>query len=249
MFCPKCGSILRESKKSSDYFLCDECKRKIPCNQAIAEKDLYNCTNNKTLKFALIVVLILFLILAFLMVLLLYKNKQNDDSENEKEYYKITKSEEGSIENESAKTNVYTFDGISISAESFTVENFEDPEGIYAKKISVKFIIKNESDSAFGYITSCSGRLSDGYVLESWIDLQDMDLKQVPSNSTKEMTAYFLAEETCDLNQIEVSYPFMDYNEEYWEDLGKAMRGEMQQEEYLKKYGKTKELTFTVFPE
>ena len=144
--------------------------------------------------------------------------------------------------------NSYTIDGITLSANSFSVEPFENVEG-YTKRICVHFTFTNNTDKAFGYIESCDGYLRDGYKLEGWSDIMSMNLKQVPSNSSVEMTAYLLANDSLDLSQINVTYNFMDYNEEYWEDFGKIMSGEMGQEEYTKKYGNYEELNFEVTQE
>lgn len=38
MYCPYCGGPLKESKKSTDYLLCDHCMKKIRIENAISEK-------------------------------------------------------------------------------------------------------------------------------------------------------------------------------------------------------------------
>ena len=40
-------------------------------------------------------------------------------------------------------------------------------------------------------------------------------------------TAYFLIDDSIDPAEIKVSYNFMDYGEEYWEDFAKIMSGDM----------------------
>lgn len=145
--------------------------------------------------------------------------------------------------------NIHTVDGITISASSFSVEPYEDSQGEYTKRIVMEFTVKNESDTAFGYVTTWEGRLSDGYKLETWTDLMSMDLKQVPAGGEKTDTAYFLIDDSVDPNEITVSYNFMDYGEEYWADFGKIMTGEMGQEEYMSKYGNYEVLEYVITKE
>lgn len=145
--------------------------------------------------------------------------------------------------------NSYTIDGITVTANNFSVEPYEDPNGEYTKKINVYFTFTNDTDSAFGYMVSCEGYLPDGFKLKSWADISDMDLKQIPAHGSIDMTAYLLSDDTVNLNQITVVYPFMDYNEEYWDDFGKIMTGEMGQEEYESKYGNPTELNFQILPQ
>ncbi len=155
--------------------------------------------------------------------------------------------EESSQEQE--LNNSHTVDGITISVNTFSVEPYEDSQGEYTKRIVMEFTIKNESDSAFGYITAWEGRLSDGYKLETWADIMSMDLNQVASGSEKTYKAYFLIDDSIDPDEITVSYNFMDYGEEYWADFGKIMTGEMGQEEYMSKYGNYEVLEFNVTKE
>ena len=98
--------------------------------------------------------------------------------------------------------NSYTIDGITITANNFSVEPYDDANGTYTKRISVMFNIKNDTDKAFGYIKSCEGRLSDGFKLESWTNIQDLDLKQVPSNGSVDDVAYLLADDSITLDKI-----------------------------------------------
>ena len=80
--------------------------------------------------------------------------------------------------------NSYTIDQITITAEHYSVEPYNDPNGKFTKRISIMFNIKNETDSAFGYVKSWEGRLPDGFKLESLIEAQDLDLIQVPSGGS-----------------------------------------------------------------
>ncbi len=145
--------------------------------------------------------------------------------------------------------NTHTVDGITISTGTFSVEPYEDNQGEYTKRIVMEFTIKNESDSAFGYVTTWEGRLSDGYKLKTWADLMSMDLNQVASGSEKTDKAYFLLDDSIDPDEITVSYNFMDYGEEYWEDFGKIVTGEMGEDEYMSKYGDYEVLEFNVVKE
>lgn len=145
--------------------------------------------------------------------------------------------------------NTHTVEGITISTNTFSVEPYEDNQGEYTKRIVMEFTIKNESDSAFGYVTTWEGRLSDGYKLETWADLMSMDLKQVPAGGEKTDTAYFLIDDSIDPDEITATYNFMDYGEEYWADFGKIMTGEMGQDEYMSKYGDFEVLEFAVTKE
>mgnify|MGYP002510148042 CR=1 FL=1 len=174
----------------------------------------------------------------------------NNDSNLEPSGEVSTTQSESDVPEESDQVqesdNSHTVDGITISTGTFLVEPYEDNQGEYTRRIVMEFTIKNESDTAFGYVTTWEGRLSDGYKIETWVDLMSMDLKQVPAGGEKTDTAYFLIDDSVDPNEITVSYNFMDYGEEYWDDFGKIMTGEMGQEEYMIKYGDYEVLEFSV---
>lgn len=174
---------------------------------------------------------------------------ESKKSENDNTTETIEENTVEEISETQGKTNKYTIDGITISVNTFSVEPYEDNSEKYTKRIMMEFTIKNESDSAFGYITSWEGRLNDGYKLESWIDIMSMDLKQVVAGGEKTDTAYFLIDDSVEPNEITVSYNFMDYDEEYWEDFGKIISGQMDQNEYMKKYGDFEVLEFYVTKE
>lgn len=145
-------------------------------------------------------------------------------------------------------TNSASIDGITITANYFTVEPYESEDG-YTKKITVSATFKNETDKAFGYISSCSGYLKDGFKLQGWSNFSDLTLKQIPSNGSVDTSFYFLANDSVTLDQINLTYDFMDYNEEYWDDFGKIMSGEMTQTDYENKYSDIKEVQLTVLPQ
>ncbi len=166
---------------------------------------------------------------------------ETDEVKNEKD--QITEAEDQNAAYE--EKNSYTIDGITVSSDTFSVEPFENAEG-YTKRICVTFNFENNTDKAFGYISSCDGRLSDGYELKGWSDISSMSLNQIPSHSSKEVQMYLLADDTVDLEKINVSYDFMDYDQEYWDDFGKILTGDITQEEYEKKYGNKQELNFEV---
>lgn len=104
--------------------------------------------------------------LSFLFAACSSSNKTVDSSKKE-DTNKSSKADE--------PKNSYTIDGITITANNFSVEPYDDANGTYTKRISVMFNIKNDTDKAFGYIKSCEGRLSDGFKLESWTNIQDLD--------------------------------------------------------------------------
>lgn len=134
--------------------------------------------------------------------------------------------------------NSHTQDGITITVSGATVEAYEDSEGKYDQKVSMQYEIKNDTDAAFGYTNAAwNAKLADGFKLETFVDMADMDLNQVPSQTKKEATVTFLVENGVAAEQFTAEYSFFDYNEEYWADLGKIMSGEMGQEEYMEKYG------------
>lgn len=180
-------------------------------------------------------------------------NSENRDSEDSKE--EITNSnsenqkEEEKEEKEEETQNSYTIEGITVAATNFSVEPYSDPNGEYTKRIIVNFTFTNDTDKAFGYYAMCEGYLSDGFKLESWGDLSNMKLSQIPSHGSADVTMYLMADDSVTLDKITAIYNFMDYNEEYWEDFGKVMTGEMGQEEYMSKYGNATELKFELTPQ
>lgn len=176
-------------------------------------------------------------------------NSENRGSEDSKEEITNSNSENQKEEEKEEPKNSYTIDGITVAATNFSVEPYSDPNGEYTKKINVNFIFTNDTERAFGYISSCDGYLSDGYKLQSWSDMSDMKLKQVPSHGSADVTMYLMADDSVTLDKITAIYNFMDYNEEYWEDFGKVMTGEMGQEEYMSKYGNATELKFELTPQ
>ncbi len=163
---------------------------------------------------------------------------QNNVEENEKEDIKSNQ--------ESETSNSYTIDGITISANSFSVEPYEDNSGEYTKRIVLNFTIKNDTDNAFGYTTGWEGKLKDGYKLKNYADISKLQLNQVTSKSEKTDVAYFLLNDSIDPDEIIASYKFMDYTEEYWQDFGKIIKGEMQSQEFESKYGEYKALEFNL---
>ena len=175
------------------------------------------------------------------------QSESEESESSHKEETQIDASEE--LDQIRESDSARTVDGITISADSFSIEPYEDSQGEYTKRIVMEFTVKNESDTAFGYVTTWEGRLSDGYKLKTWADLMSMDLKQVPAGGEKRDTAYFLIDDSVDPNEITVSYNFMDYGEEYWADFGKIMTGEMGQDEYMSKYGDYEVLEFKVAKE
>ena len=169
-------------------------------------------------------------------------DKTADESSDTKQ------SQDKSTDKEEKVQNSYTIDQITITAEHYSVEPYNDPNGKFTKRISIMFNIKNETDSAFGYVKSWEGRLPDGFKLESLIEAQDFDLIQVPSGGSIDDAAYLLADDSANLDEIIATYSFMDYNEDYWKDFGKIVSGEMNEEEFKSKYGTPKELTFDLTP-
>ena len=66
---------------------------------------------------------------------------------------------------------------------------------------------------------------------------EDFTLKQIPSHSSKTLTQHLIVENSLELNAVKLKYNHMDYGEEYWEDVGKALIGAIGEKE-LKKYEK-----------
>lgn len=239
---------------------CPECGREISdkagtcpnCGHPISSQN----KQKKSLKRGDIILLIVFIAgcvsIAFGVLYAIYGNKDTTPSGASKTEKVIAK-ENSNVDSKtnSNNTNIqneYSIDGITISANNFKVEPYDDQNGKYTKRILVDFTIKNETDKAFGYSTSWQGKLSDGYKLEPWINISDMDLIQVASNSEKTDTAYLLADDSVKLDKIIATYNFMDYDEDYWDDFGKIMKGEMGEDEYIAKYGEPEELIFELTP-
>lgn len=156
--------------------------------------------------------------------------------------------QEGTEPQEEGPVTTQTVDGITISITGISVEPYKDADGEYDRRATLTYKIENSTDKAFGYSSmGWSGKMDDGYVLESWNNIMDMDLMQIPSNSEKEAEAYFLFENGVTVDAFTATYRFMDYNEDFWSDFGKMMTGEFTQDDYNEKYGKNiRELEFDV---
>lgn len=145
-------------------------------------------------------------------------------------------------------SNTSTQDGITITVTGCQLEPYDDSEGEFTQRLVMNYSVKNDTDKAFGYSPMGwkDATLPDGYKLESWMDLMDMDLKQVPSHGEATGQAYFLIAPGVNVNDFTVSYQFTDYNETFWDDFGKMISGEMGEEDYLGKYGNIPVLNFSV---
>lgn len=177
------------------------------------------------------------------------QSKSNDQGEQKND----TKIEEIELKNSQ------TVDGITIIINGFKIkpykefqkENFGSSAGLTygngetcSNVIEVSFTVENRTDSGFGYITSFDGTLSDGRPLKPCTDIADMDLHQVDSGYKKTDCAYFNADDIGDPNTINLTYDFMNYNQEYWDDFRKILNGEMSEQEYRNKYSSYKEISF-----
>ena len=77
MLCPRCGGPLRESKKSSDYLLCDHCMKKIKIENAIPED--YKEKKSHT-GIIVVGILLAILVIVLVAVLLLYGQRKAGSS-------------------------------------------------------------------------------------------------------------------------------------------------------------------------
>lgn len=142
--------------------------------------------------------------------------------------------------------NVHEKDGISITAQNFYVDDYNSADGQYTKRIEVDFTIKNDTENHYGYSCQWNGRTADGQELETYVDFMNLDAKFAEAKSEISDTAYFLIDDSVDLSGgIVAVYPFIDYNDEYWEDFGKAIMGQMTEEDWNTKYG---DVSYMEFP-
>lgn len=114
------------------------------------------------------------------------------------------------------------------------------------KEIVVSYTIDNVTDAAFGYATLMwEGHLPDGYAVQCDSNLMDLKLMQVPSHGQKKEQLHIYVESSISVSELLLTYHHLDYNEQYFEDFGKIITGEMGQQEYESKYTPT-DLKFTV---
>lgn len=139
-----------------------------------------------------------------------------------------------------------------------TADNYDDPDGEYFalgsdivkaadyKNIVINYTIHNKSDKAVGYATwAWDFRLPDGYKIETSNNLSDLDLVQVPSKSKEDVVIILPVKADLNVDVLNLEYGYLDYNEEYWDDFGKAITGEITEKEYKNKY-KTQLMKFKV---
>lgn len=141
--------------------------------------------------------------------------------------------------------NSYEMDGITITVEEFTIEDFNNPDTQYSHILSFDFTIKNDTDIPYGYTTYWEGQSPDGKQLETYIDFMNIETNQVPAKSEIKDSAKFLVEDNINMDDsISVTYPFMNYDEEYWSDFQSVMYGLLAMNEWESKYSYAQDLTF-----
>lgn len=69
MLCPRCGGPLKESKKSSDYLLCDNCMKKIRIENAIPEKPRKKKSHIGIIIVGIVLALVIIVLIAALFLL------------------------------------------------------------------------------------------------------------------------------------------------------------------------------------
>ncbi len=127
-----------------------------------------------------------------------------------------------------------------------TQDNYADDNGEYFaigsdivkvddyKNLTVYITVKNDTDKAISF--SSAGwrcKLPDGYKIRGI----DGDLKfQVASHNKKEIMLNAPIERNLNAKEIILNYNYLDYNEEWSEDIWKARMGEMTEKEYTNKY-------------
>ena len=127
----------------------------------------------------------------------------------------------------------------------YTITKAEIAESEGVRQLSITMQIENTTDQAFGYLEFVDLALPDGFVLSQDATNTTMDLLQVPSNSKREITVLASLAEDLTVNSVNLVYDHMDYSQEYWQDIGKAITGEFTEKDFNKKYS-PKELTFEI---
>lgn len=155
-----------------------------------------------------------------------------------------TESDENVVKEEISNTSC--IDGVTVTITGSSIEDYEDSNGEYDRRIIMYYTIKNDTDTAFGYSTmGWSAYMQDGYKLQTYSDImKDLSLNQVPSHSETAAQVSFLVSKGVNVTDFLPEYVFFDYNEEFWDDFGKVMNGEMQENEYKEKYGNSPIMKF-----
>lgn len=113
---------------------------------------------------------------------------------------------------------------------------------------TVNYNIENNSGKILGYTNSVWDiSLQDGYKVDVIYGADDFGLKQIQSNKSKDEKFNMIIEKNVEVESLILKYPFLDYNQEYWEDIGKAFTGEIDQKQYKEKYtNKVKKMDFKI---
>jgi len=82
MLCPRCGNVLRASKKSTDYLLCDTCKKKIKIENALPEDD-WDEDERSHAGLIIVGIVLTILIIALIVVFVFYGRKKEEIKSSE----------------------------------------------------------------------------------------------------------------------------------------------------------------------
>ena len=106
------------------------------------------------------------------------------------------------------------------------------------KNLIITYTIENTTDRAFGYINNgWSIELADGYKVLVTSDISDLKLNQVLPKSSKQIVMETPIAGSLNPDKVILKYGHMDYNEEFWNDVGEIMLGRMTQQQCDDKYG------------
>ena len=129
-----------------------------------------------------------------------------------------------------------------------TEDNYADDNGEYFaigsdivkaadyEQIEFDVIIENKSDKAIYFSeVGWEAELPDGYKTEH-ITVEGKIGEQMPSNYKADGKVVIIKEKDIQADQLQLTYNFMDYNEEWQEAIWKAVSGEMTEEEYTSRF-------------
>ena len=110
-------------------------------------------------------------------------------------------------------------------------------------QIAISIEIENNTDKVIN--TSLSGwqaKLQDGYKLKGLSYYKDgtitnpMEIKQVASHNNVKATLCCTIEKTISIKEIDLTYNYLDYNDEWSKAIGEAISGKLTKEDYEKKF-------------
>lgn len=179
------------------------------------------------------------------------------DSDNEE-----TAESEAPINSVEVEGIIYTIDSVTLSdtegdcdVEGYNVENgqyIDLEDGIVLasdyQSLTINYTIENTTDRAFGYVNVMDAYLPDGYKLPQLAvgNISDLGLAQIPSHSFKSLSYVIIADKTVTIDSVVLNYTHMDYDEEYWEDLGNAIFGNAGPEDFEKYEKEMKDIEFAI---